>query len=142
MKEFCIKPTLMQMSSCKEFVSHFQPDPRDLILTNEYIFTPLFGSLSLPCCVIDQEKYGTGEPTDAMVEAILQDLPSDFHRVIAIGGGAGVLVVNHPGVRRAALLRPSSVLQAPWWRRLAASSRPRSGPVRAKGPSRARAPCA
>lgn len=88
MKEFCIKPTLIQMSSCKEFVSHVQPGPQDLILTNEYIFTPYFGNMSLPCCVIFQEHYGNGEPTDAMVEAILQDLPSEFHRVIGIGGGA------------------------------------------------------
>ncbi len=88
MKEFSIKPKVIQMSNCKELASHFQFGPNDLILTNEYIFTPFFGNMSLPCCVIFQEKYGSGEPSDAMVDAILHDLPSNFRRVIGIGGGA------------------------------------------------------
>ena len=88
MNAFRIKPTIAQMTSCEEFVSHFQLQADDLILTNAYIFTPTFGAMHLPCHVIFQETYGTGEPSDEMVEAIVRDLPQRYRRVIAIGGGA------------------------------------------------------
>jgi len=41
----------------------------------------------LPCDVIFQEKYGAGEPSDDMVEAIYRDIKSSPERIIAIGGG-------------------------------------------------------
>lgn len=47
MKEFCIMPTLIQTSSCKELISHFQAAPSDLVLTNEYIFTHFFERISI-----------------------------------------------------------------------------------------------
>lgn len=59
-----------------------------MILTNEYIYAPAFGSLELPCYTIFQEKYGAGEPTDVMAEAILRDIAHlSCKRIIAIGGG-------------------------------------------------------
>lgn len=88
MKTFCIKPTICQISSCEDFVSTFGLGADDLILTNEYIFTPNFAAMRLPCHVIFQERYGAGEPSDDMVEAIVRDLPAQYKRVIAIGGGA------------------------------------------------------
>jgi len=88
MNAFRIKPTISQLSSCAEFVSHFQLQADDLILTNSYIFNPAFGAMHLPCHVIFQEAYGIGEPSDEMVEAIVRDLPHSYRRVIAIGGGA------------------------------------------------------
>jgi len=87
-----IKPAIYQIATCEEFASEFQLGKEDLILTNEYIFAPAFRALNLPCHVIFQENYGTGEPSDDMVEAIYQDLPKNYRRVIAIGGG-GILDV-------------------------------------------------
>ena len=44
--------------------------------------------MGLDCSVLYQEKYGTGEPTDVMVDAILADAAkTGCKRVIAIGGG-------------------------------------------------------
>lgn len=88
MTSFSIKPGIMQVESCAEFATQFALSAKDLILTNEYIYTPNFGALSLPCAVLFQEQYGNGEPSDDMVEAIIHDLPAHFTRVIAIGGGA------------------------------------------------------
>lgn len=81
-------PLLHRFDTCKEFADEFQVDENDLILTNEYIYTPYFEKLGLKAHIIYQERYGTGEPTDVMVDAILKDAAeTDCHRVIAIGGG-------------------------------------------------------
>ena len=43
--------------------------------------------MNLECDVIFQEKYGAGEPSDDMVEAMYKDIKGEHKRVIAIGGG-------------------------------------------------------
>lgn len=88
MTSFSIKPAILEMASCEEFASSLGLGAEDLIITNEYIYTPAFGALHLACPVLFQERYGSGEPSDDMVEAIIRDLPKSFRRVIAIGGGA------------------------------------------------------
>lgn len=92
MTQFTIRPQIYQMASCEEFSAYVQLGADDLILTNAYIYEPAFGSMHLSCHVIYLEKYGSGEPSDEMVEAICRDLPASFRRVVAIGGG-GVLDV-------------------------------------------------
>lgn len=88
MIEILFKPTLHRFASCKEFVEEFALDEQDLVLSNEYIFEPYFGDLRLKVHTIYQEKYGLGEPTDVMVDAILADAAkTGCKRVIAIGGG-------------------------------------------------------
>ena len=88
MIQVIMRPTLYKYSTCKEFAESFSLSERDLILTNEYIYAPYFGKLALPCHVVYQEKYGLGEPSDIMAEAILKDISGlTFDRIIAIGGG-------------------------------------------------------
>lgn len=88
MIQVIMRPTLYKYSTCKEFAESFSLSERDLILTNEYIYAPYFGELELPCHVVYQEKYGMGEPSDIMAEAILKDISGlTFDRIIAIGGG-------------------------------------------------------
>ncbi len=88
MKEIIFKPELHSFSTCAEFAREFQLGSSDLILTNEYIYEPCFGSLGLDCAVIYQEKYGMGEPTDVMTEAIVRDMvKAGCKRIVAIGGG-------------------------------------------------------
>lgn len=75
---------------------------RDLILTNEYIYNPTIAQLNLGCHTCFQEKYGAGEPTDVMVDAILDNLRGkEYDRIVAVGGGtvidiAKVLTVARP----------------------------------------------
>ncbi len=100
MKQFLIKPLVTQCESCEEFVAQFQLGAGDLILTNEYIYTPAFGAMNLPCHVIYQEAYGEGEPSDQLVEAIFRDMPKEVTRIVAIGGGgvidvAKILALQH-----------------------------------------------
>lgn len=88
MKQFSIRPQIMKFDKCREFAEQFSINERDLVLTNEYIYNPYFGAMNLKCNIIFQEKYGMGEPSDEMVEAIYKDMKDiEYDRVIAIGGG-------------------------------------------------------
>ena len=86
-----IRPTIHKFDTAKEFAEEFAIGEGDLILTNAYIYEPYFGSMNLGCNVIYQEKYGTGEPSDEMAEAIYADIyepgKASPKRIIAIGGG-------------------------------------------------------
>ena len=103
MKEIILKSQISYYDTCAEFASEFNLGSDDLILTNEYIYTPYFGKLGLDVHTIFQEAYGAGEPTDIMVDAILDEaLRTDCKRIIAIGGGSsmdtskaiGVIITN------------------------------------------------
>lgn len=87
MQQLTVKPTISKFDSCKAFAEEFHIGKGDLIITNEYIYQPHFGSLNLDCEVIFQEKYGAGEPSDDMAEAIYKDIQTTPKRIIAIGGG-------------------------------------------------------
>ncbi|SBV99233.1 NAD-dependent 4-hydroxybutyrate dehydrogenase [uncultured delta proteobacterium] len=88
MKMLSIKPVLDYYASCKEFAEALQINEKDLIITNEYIYQPFFGSMNLKATVLYQEKYGMGEPSDEMAEKIYADMKDGgFKRIIAIGGG-------------------------------------------------------
>lgn len=87
MIELQLKPTLYTYESCREFVDDLHLGKGDLIVTNEYIYEPNFGNMDLDCAVIFQEKYGAGEPSDDMAEAMYHDMPKDVKRIIGIGGG-------------------------------------------------------
>lgn len=87
MQQLMIKSKIFKYATCKEFAEAYQIGEGDLVITNEYIFNPAFGDFGLKCDVIFQEKYGQGEPTDEMAEAIYKDIKGTPKRIIAIGGG-------------------------------------------------------
>ena len=88
MKAFQIVPAIAEYAQFADFAKEAKLGERDLILTNEYIFNPTIAELGLGCQTLFQEKYGMGEPTDVMVDAILDELSTrDFDRIIAVGGG-------------------------------------------------------
>ena len=87
MKLLSIKPTIYKYKTAEEFAKEFNIGAGDLVITNEYIYQPFFGKLNLDCDVLYQEKYGAGEPSDDMAEAMYRDIKGDHKRVIAIGGG-------------------------------------------------------
>lgn len=91
MQQLMIRPTIHKFDTAKEFAESFAIGEGDLVLTNQYIYEPYFGSMNLGCDVIYQEKYGSGEPSDEMAEAIYHDIYADGKaapkRIIAIGGG-------------------------------------------------------
>lgn len=86
---FRIEPTIYQLNSCKEFCEEFHIGEGDLILTNPTYFEGFFDGLVPKAHVVYLKKYGTGEPTDLMVESLYQDIKDlSYNRVIAIGGGS------------------------------------------------------
>lgn len=87
MKQFMLKPSIYRYTASKEFAEDFKIGEGDLVITNAYIYDPFFGDMGLKCDVLYQERYGTGEPSDDMVEAMYRDIKRPPKRVIAIGGG-------------------------------------------------------
>ncbi len=88
MKAFQITPSVIEYTDFSDFAKDAGLGAKDLILTNEYIYQPAISALNLGCQTLFQEKYGAGEPTDVMVDAILDDLrQQQYDRIIAVGGG-------------------------------------------------------
>lgn len=88
MRPFQIIPGISEYGEFRDFAKDFKLCERDLILTNEYIYAPSIAGTEIKCRRLFQEKYGTGEPTDRMVDAILNDLREiSYDRIIAVGGG-------------------------------------------------------
>lgn len=101
MKQLAIRPEIFSYDNCKQFAEDFALGKGDLVISNEYIYEPFFGKLGLECDVLFQERYGSGEPSDAMAEAIYADIKGDYKRIIAVGGGtiidiSKVLALKNP----------------------------------------------
>ncbi len=72
------------------FAGEFKLSDRDLIITHSFLYEPFMKNLELPLPshFIMQEQYGSGEPSDEMMNRILSDIRKiDYDRVIAVGGG-------------------------------------------------------
>lgn len=89
MREILVKGQLHKFEEFKEFAEEFQLGPRDLLFTNEFVYTPFMKELGLECQVVFQEKFGAGEPSEEMITDIFTAVKEDsYDRVIAVGGGA------------------------------------------------------
>ena len=89
MKLFQEKPVVHQYQKAVEFVNEFQLGAGDFILATKTIYETYFQGLVNGATVKFKADYGNGEPTDIMLDALLQDFrQGDYKRVIAIGGGA------------------------------------------------------
>lgn len=89
MREILIRPVLHKFKDFDSFAEAFSLGADDLVLTNEYIYDPFMKNSGLECQFVFQEKFGSGEPTEEMIESIFESLPEEsYSRVVAIGGGA------------------------------------------------------
>lgn len=85
---FSMKPEIAVYPSLQDFITQKQLTETDLVITNEFVLIPQLGGGKLPCGVLYQEKYGQGEPSDEMVNAMLQAVKGkNYRRIIAVGGG-------------------------------------------------------
>lgn len=89
MKELSIRPELYTFDTCKELVNDFKIGKDDLIITIEQTYRSYFEKINLNTNVIFLSKYGNGEPSDEMVEAIYKDIKDiSYKRIVGIGGGS------------------------------------------------------
>lgn len=101
MREILIKPSIYKFKTFGEFAKEFSLGKRDLVFTNEFIYTPFMKEYNLECQYVFQEKFGAGEPSEEMIEKIFAEIPFDsYDRVVAIGGGAILDLAKLLGLKR------------------------------------------
>ncbi|SCP97986.1 iron-containing alcohol dehydrogenase [Anaerobium acetethylicum] len=85
---FVIRPVINMIPTFEKFITDYSIGEGDLIITNEYVLASHIVNTKLTCDVLYQERYGSGEPTDVMIDAILEEIHGKgYKRIIAIGGG-------------------------------------------------------
>lgn len=88
MQALRVVPKIFYYETFKEFHDEFKVGKDDLVLTNEWLYTPYMKPLGIETNVIYQEKFGAGEPSDEMIDAIAIEMKKyTFDRIIAFGGG-------------------------------------------------------
>lgn len=88
MQLFKLRPTIHRFYKFAEFAEEFKLGERDLVITNEFIYKPYMEACGLKCKFLFQEKFGAGEPSDKMMNAMLAEVKKfPYDRVIAVGGG-------------------------------------------------------
>ena len=96
-REIIFAPTVYKFETFAQMAEEFRLGERDVVLTNEFIYTPFMQALGLPCSFVFQEKFGAGEPSEAMIQTMYDAIPYDsYDRVIAVGGG-GIPVIRKDG---------------------------------------------
>ena len=88
-REIIFAPTVYKFKTFADMAKEFDLNERDVVLTNEFIYTPFMKDLGFKCNFVFQEKFGAGEPSEEMIQVMYDAIPYDsYDRVIAVGGGA------------------------------------------------------
>lgn len=88
-REIIFAPTVYKFDTFAAMAEEFKLGERDVVLTNEFIYTPFMKELNLKCQFVFQEKFGAGEPSEEMIQVMYDAIPYEsYDRVIAVGGGA------------------------------------------------------
>ena len=88
MQALRVVPKVFYFETFKEFNDEFKVGKDDLVLTNEWLYTPYMKPLGIETNIIFQEKFGAGEPSDEMIDAIAVEMKKfSFNRIVAFGGG-------------------------------------------------------
>lgn len=87
MKKFSLQPEIVMMDTVKEFCEAYKIGAGDLLFVSSGTYSRYFDGLTRGAQVVNYRKYGSGEPTDLMVEGIYKDIDKNYKRVIAVGGG-------------------------------------------------------
>lgn len=89
MKVFQQKTKIQKYEYVQDFIAEYNIGESDFILASKSIYDAYFAPLNLKATVAFKSQYGAGEPTDIMIDALLNDFrKTDCTRIIAIGGGA------------------------------------------------------
>ena len=85
---FQIKPVIKTMDSVSELFESYDMGEKDLVVTNEFIIKPYLEGRDVAFKLLYQERFGKREPSDEMIDGMLEAVKGmDIERVFAIGGG-------------------------------------------------------
>lgn len=88
MKIFKLPTQIHKFAAFKDFAAEFNIGKGDLVFTNQFLYDPYMKDLQLEADFLMQEKFGAGEPSDEMIDAVLNEVTkSSYKRIIAVGGG-------------------------------------------------------
>ena len=88
MQALRVVPAIHYFDTFKDFNDEFKFGKGDILVTNQWMYDPYVKPLGIDMPVIYQEKYGAGEPTDEMMDAMKKDMDQyEYDRIIAFGGG-------------------------------------------------------
>lgn len=80
---------IVKYETAKEFVMESSMTKEDFLLCSRSVFDRYFKEYEPKACVHFKDEYGSGEPTDVMIEKLRADFEkSGCKRIIAVGGGA------------------------------------------------------
>jgi len=89
MELFRLQPAIHKFAEFAEFIEEFAVNDKDVIVVNNSIFDKFIKKLDLKSIFISPKKYGNGEPSDEIIDKVIEETAKyEFDRVIAIGGGA------------------------------------------------------
>lgn len=87
MYRFQLKPSIFEFKKLDEFVQHFGISKEDTVFTEKFLYQKYLKGI-LNCNYLFQDDYGLGEPSDIIVDKILNDVYGKrIKRIIGIGGG-------------------------------------------------------
>ena len=78
-REIVIAPTIYKFDTFGAFAEEFKLGERDVVLTNDFIYKPFMEELG-PGKFVFQEKFGAGEPSEAMIETMYEAILIRFLR--------------------------------------------------------------
>lgn len=83
-----IVPEINYFETFREFSESFQIGKNDIIITNKILYKNYVKPIGIDSKCLFIEDYGTGEPTDEMIDEMALELRDcDYTRIIAFGGG-------------------------------------------------------
>ena len=62
-REIIFAPTVYKFQTFAQMAEEFKLNERDVVLTNEFIYTPFMKDLGLKCHYVFKEKFVAGEPS-------------------------------------------------------------------------------
>ncbi|WP_203553620.1 iron-containing alcohol dehydrogenase [Bacillus sp. B15-48] len=87
MGEFKIGPAIHEYKTFSGFIEGFNVTSEDTIFTEKFLYEKYMKD-KVDCQFIFQDDYGLGEPSDIIIDKILQDINGKgIKRIIGIGGG-------------------------------------------------------
>ncbi|GHU63864.1 4-hydroxybutyrate dehydrogenase [Clostridia bacterium] len=88
MQALKLVPTILYFDTVAAFHAEYPMGERDLLVTSKGLYESYIKPIGVRIPVIYPKRYGEGEPTDAMIDAIVREAGAyDYDRIIALGGG-------------------------------------------------------